>query len=303
MASDSSGLYIFGFILLIILGVVAYSFINKRLTDDKRKQLVKAFKASPVIAKNAPILVHGPAAAPDRILPTTGEHVAFYSLFVMSKESAISDVHKGISVQVQGVNLNQPRISAVKGFRFFETSGDFIVEQGETPYLVSAKSIFAYFEKGGAMVSSLVGGTMKESGLPEEFWNDAMNFQTAQPALKMLCGFDAPIGTQNTKSRSGTWTQTEVSHKTTLSVVTVKSRIDSRIHYFNAGINLPQGILELITKRGIVPEDKEEVIVVETFIPLRKEVFAFGTFDGDRSIAYADGTVQLSVSYTDPELG
>lgn len=303
MASDSSGLYIFGFILLIILGVVAYSFINKRITDDKRKQLIKGFKASPVIAKNAPILVHGPAAAPDRLLPTTGEHVAFYSLFVLSKESAISDVQNGIPISVQGTDLNPARINKVKGFRFFETSGDFIVEQGETPYLVSVKSILAYFEKGGAMVSSLVGGTMKGSGLPEEFWNDAMNFQTAQPALNMLCGFDAPIGTRNTKSRSGSWTKKETTHQTTLSVVTVKSRIDSRIHYFNAGINLPPGILELITKRGIVPVDKEEVIVVETFIPLSKEVFVFGTFDGDRSIAYTDGTVQLSVSYVDPELG
>jgi hypothetical protein len=302
MASDSSGLYIFGFILIII-GVIAYSYLNKRITDDKRKQLIKAFKASPVIAKNAPVPVHGPAAAPDRILPTTGEHVAFYSMFVLSKESAISDEHKGVSVRIQGVNLNQPRISGVKGFRFFETSGDFIIEQGETPYLVSTTSIFTYFAKGGAAVSSLVGGTMKGSGLPEEYWNDAMTFQTAQPALNMLCGFDAPIGTQNTKSRSGTWTKTEVSHKTTLSVVTVKSWIDSRIHYFNAGINLPGGILELITKRGMVPEDKEEVIVVETFIPLRKEVFVFGTFDGERSIAYTDGTVQLSVSYADPELG
>jgi hypothetical protein len=302
MASDSSGLYIFGLILLLILGLFAYSYLNKRITDDKRKQLVKAFKASPIIAKNAPILVHGPAASPDRILPTTGEHVAFYSMFVMSKESAISDIQEGIPIQVQGTDLNPARINRVKGFRFFETSGDFMVEQGETSCLVCVSSILAYFAKGGAMVSSLVGGKMKGSGLPEEFWNDSMNFQTAQPALNMLCGFDAPIGTANTKSRSGTWTKKETTHQTSLSVVTVKSRIDSRIHYFNAGINLPRGILELITKRGIVPEDKEEIIVVETFIPLNKEVYAFGTFDGERSITYTDGTVQLSVSYTDPEL-
>jgi hypothetical protein len=302
MASDSSGLYIFGFIVLLILGVIAYSFISNRLASDKRKQLIRAFRGSPVIAKNAPILVQGQAKAPDRILPTTGEHVAFFSLFVMSRESAISDVQNGIPISVQGTDLNPARINAVKGFRFFETSGDFIVEQGETPYLVSVKSILAYFEKGGAMVTSLVGGKMKQSGLPEEFWNDAMNFQTAQPALKMLCGFDAPIGTQNTKSRSGTWTKKETTHQTSLSVVTVKSQIDSRIHYFNAGINLPPGILELITKRGIVPVDKEEVIVVETYIPLNREVMVFGTFDGERSIVYADGTVRLSVSYGDPEL-
>ena len=49
-------------------------------------------------------------------------------------------------------------------------------------------------------------------------------------------------------------------------------------------MNLPQGILDLIAKRGIVPEEKEEVIVIETFIPLNREVFVFGTFDGDRGI-------------------
>ena len=70
-----------------------------------------------------------------------------------------------------------------------------------------------------------------------------------------------------------------------------------------AGYNLPQGIFDLIAKRGITLDDKEEVIVIETFIPLNREVFVFGTFDGDNSIVYADGTVQLSVSYTDPPKG
>jgi hypothetical protein len=67
-----------------------------------------------------------------------------------------------------------------------------------------------------------------------------------------------------------------------------------------AGYNMPQGILDLIAKRGIALKEKDEVTVVETFIPLNREVFVFGTFDGDRSIVYADGAVQLSVSYTDP---
>ena len=67
-----------------------------------------------------------------------------------------------------------------------------------------------------------------------------------------------------------------------------------------AGYNLPEGILNLLEKRGIALKEKDEVIAVETFIPLNREVFVFGTFDGDKSIVYADGTVQLSVSYTDP---
>ena len=67
-----------------------------------------------------------------------------------------------------------------------------------------------------------------------------------------------------------------------------------------AGYNLPQAIVDLIAKHGVTLKDKDEVIVIETFIPLNKEVFVFGTFDGDRSLVFADGTVQLSVSYTDP---
>ena len=91
------------------------------------------------------------------------------------------------------------------------------------------------------MVTSLVGGQVKESGLPGEVWNDAMNFSMAEHALKMLCGFEAPIGTEGSRRQSGTWTSTETTQRTTLSVVTVKSRIDSRIHYFSAGHEPPAG--------------------------------------------------------------
>lgn len=302
MASDLTGLIIFFIFIALILGIIAYSYISNHLATDKRKQQIKEFRASPVIAKDAPILVQGPARAPDRLLPTTGEHVAFYGLFVMSRESAVSDMQAGIPVRVQGLKLNQSRISAMKGFRFFDTSGDFIVEPGETPYLVSVTSILGYFAKGTSMVTSLVGGQVKDAGMSGDVWNDAMTFMHAQEALRMLCGFEAPIGTQNSKRRTGTWTRTETTQQTTLSVVTVKSRIDSRIHYLNAGQNIPPGIQELLTKRGIVPEEKEEIIVVETFIPLNKEVFVFGSFDGDRSIAFRDSATRLSVSYMDPEM-
>jgi hypothetical protein len=37
-----------------------------------------------------------------------------------------------------------------------------------------------------------------------------------------------------------------------------------------AGYNLPQGILDLIAKHGIALKEKDEVIVIETFIPLNR---------------------------------
>ena len=129
-----------------------------------------------------------------------------------------------------------------------------------------------------------------------------MNVQVAQQALQMLCGFDAPIVTERSKGFSGSWNKETTTQRTTFSIVTATSRIDSRVQHYVSGFNLPPGVLDLITKRGIELPDKEEIIVVETFIPLNREVFVFGTFDGDRSISYTDGTVQLSASYTDPEL-
>jgi hypothetical protein len=302
MASDSSGLYIFGFILLLFIGIIAYSLINKRLTDDKRKQLIKAFKASPKIAKDAPVLVQGQAQAPDLLLPTTGEHVAFYGLFVLSKESAITDTHTSTGIRINGIPLGTggTRIDAVEGFSFFETSGDFTVASGGTYYFVRPSGVLAYFKTGADLVAGFVGGQFNNAGMPGGVFKDAMNVTVARQALNMLCGFDAPLVTERSKRFSGSWNKKTTTQRTTFSVVTATSRIDARVHHFVSGFNLPAGVLDLIAKRGIELPEKEEIIVVETFIPLNREVYSFGTFDGDRSIVYADGTVQLSVSYTDP---
>jgi hypothetical protein len=303
MASDPTGLYVFSLILILFIGIAAYAFLSKRITADKRKQLIKAFKASPRIVKDAPVLVQGTAQAPDVLLPTTGEHVAYYDLFVLSKETAITDTHSGVGVRINGIPLGTDRthIDSVEGFRFFETSGDFTVASGGTYYFVRASSVFAYFKKGADMVAGFVGSQFRNAGLPEGVFNDAMNFTVAQQALKMMCGFDAPIVEEHSRRFSGSWTRTSTTQRTSSSVVTATSRIDSRVQHFMAGYNLPQGILDLIAKRGITLAEKDEVTVVETFIPLNREVFVFGTFDGDRNIVYTDGTVQLSISYTDPE--
>ena len=298
MASDLSGLIVFLIIGALIVGFIAYAFLSNRLANDKRKDLIRAFRASPKIIKDGPILVKGPAEAPDLLLPTTGEHVTFYCLFIVSRESAIAETRDRTYVKIGGFGQRGSHITSAKGFRIFETSGDFIVSAGDTPYLVSVKSIIAYFAKGAAMFTGFAGDQVKGAGLSETLWNDTINFQAAEPALKMLCGFSAPVGMEKSIVRNGL----ERTDYTTSSIVTVTSRIDSRIHSFIAGQNIPQGIQELLTKHGIVTMDKEEIIVAETFIPLKREVCVFGTFDGDRSIVFQDGTVNLSVSYVDPEM-
>jgi hypothetical protein len=302
-SSDPSGLYILGFILLLIIGLFAYAYLNKRITADKRKQLIKAFKASPVIAKNAPLFVQGQAQAPDVILPTTGEHVAYYGLFVMSKETAITDTHSGVGVRVNGIPLgtDQTHIDSVKGFTFYETSGDFTVAAGGSYYFVRPSGVFAYYKKGMDLVSGLVKGQFARIGMPENVIDDNMNFELAEQALKMFCGLEAPIVEERSRRFSGSFTSKTTTGRATFSVVSAKAQIDARVHQFLSGYNLPEGVRDLIAKRGYAPGEKEEIIVIETLIPLGREVFVFGTFDGDKSIIYTDGTVQLSVSYQDPE--
>jgi len=302
MASDISGLYIFGFILLLIVGLFAYSYLNKRITADKRKQLIKVFRASPKFAKDAPILVQGQAQAPDVLLPTTGEHVAYYGLFVLSKETAVTDTRSNVRLRIDGIPLGTDRthIDSVQGFTFYETSGDFTVAAGGSYYFVRASSVFAYYKTGMDLVSGLVKGQFAKMGMPESVIDDNLNFKLAEQALTTLCGFNAPILEERSRRFSGSFTKTKTTGRTTFSVVSAKSRIDARVHQFLSGYNLPQGVQDLITKHGHVLAEKEEVIVIETFIPLNREVFVFGTFDGDRNIAFTDSTVQLSVSYTDP---
>ncbi len=300
-SSDSTGLYIFLFIVLLIIAFFAYAHVSRRRTENRRKQLIQAFRRSPVVAKNAPILARGQATAPDLLLPTTGEHVAFYGLFVMSGEAAVTSSHAGTRVQVNGIRLGSGgHIDGVKGFRFFETSGDFTITQGATLLAVQPSGLIGYFARGASLVS-FAGDMAKQAGLPGQFWDDTMNFQVAEQALKMFCGYEAPIMQQHHKSEAGSMARHETTDSTTLSVVSVKSRIDSRIHYFSAGHNIPEGVIALMAKRGITLEQNEGVIAVETYISLNREVSVFGTFDGTGGIVFADATTGLSVSYGEPD--
>ena len=302
-STDPSGLYLFGFILLLIVGLFVYSYLNKRITADKQKQMIQAFKASPKIAKDAPIFVQGAAQAPDVILPTTGEHVAYYGMFVLSKETAVADTRSGVDVRVGGIPLGTKKthIDSVQGFTFYETSGDFTVGREGSYYFVRPSGVFAYYKTGMDLVSGLVKGQFAKIGMPESVIDDNLNFKLAEQALKTFCGLEAPLVEERSRRFSGSWTEKTTTGRTTFSAVTAKGRIDARVHQFLSGYNLPQGVQDLIAKRGYALGEKEEIIVIETFIPLGREIFVFGTFDGDKSIVFADNTVQLSVSYADPE--
>jgi hypothetical protein len=308
MASSGSGdLTIVVVIILLIIGLFAYAYLNKRRIGNKQKELMKAFRASPNIVKDKPIFIQGQAQAPDMILPTTGEHVVYYGLFVMSKETTIRDTHSGVGIRVNGIPLGtalgteKDHIDSVQGFHFYETSGDFTVASGSAYYFVRPSGIIAYFKKGADLVAGFIGGQFEKTGLPRSFFDDAMAFQVAQQALQMFCGFNAPMIEERSRRFSGGWTKQTTTQRTTVSVTTATARIDARVHEFMAGYNIPQGIADLLAKRMIELPDKEGIIAIEVYIPLNRAVYVFGTFDGDRSIIFGDTDVQLSVSYTDPE--
>jgi len=306
VASSGSGDLTFVIIvLLLIIGLFAYAYWNKRRVTNKQKEIMKAFRNSPVIAKDNPIFIQGQAQAPDLILPTTGEHVAWYGLFVMSKETAIRDTRSGVGIRVNGIPLGtqQDRIDSVEGFHFFETSGDFTIATASGQFMVRPSGVISYFKRGADLVAGFAAVPFEKSGLPRSFFDDAMAFKVAEQALRVFCGFNAPIIEEWSRRFSGSATKKTTTGRTSFSVTAATARIDARVHEFMAGYTIPSGLQELLAKRGIELPEKQEIIAIEAFIPLNHEVFVFGTFDGDNGIIFADNTVQLSVSYQDPAGG
>lgn len=291
-----TGLYIFLLIACGFAAVILYAYLSNRRAQNRQKKMVRAFREHPVISKNAPILLHGPAQSPDLILPTTGEHVAYYALIILSKESSLSEMR--YHAHMGGSTLSTSHVTGIQGFRFFVTSGDFAVNSGGIPYTIQISSLMNWFAKGFSMVSSLVGDIVTSSGIPAGTFDDTISLEVAEQALLWAFGYSAPI--KSTKNTTG-----GLAGQTTYAssfVDSVKSTVDTRVQNYMTGVNLPPGILSILQRKGITPEDKMEITVIELFIPLNKEVWVFGTFDGDRSVIYADPVVRLMVSYDDPEL-
>ena len=293
---DMTGLVIFLLIVCGFAGFILYAILGNRRALNQQKKMIQAFKEHPVIKKNAAILLHGPAQSPDLVLPTTGEHVAFFALIILSRESSVSGT--GTSYVLPGSVLSSRHVTVLKGFRFFVTSGDFTVTSGGTPYLVSISSLMSQFSKGASVVKSLVAGQARSSGIPSETLDDTLGVGVAEGALSWAFGFSAPVKSNTSTIRN--WSQ-ETSYATS-SVVMVKSTVDSRVQNYLSGINLPPGIVGILEKKGIPLEDKTEITVIELFIPVGREVYVFGTFDGDKSVISTDPVVRLSVSYDDPEM-
>jgi hypothetical protein len=293
---DMTGLVLFLVIACGFAGFILYAFLNNRRALNQRRKMIQTFREHPVISKNAAVLLHGPAQSPDLVLPTTGEHVAYYALIILSRESSLSSTDTYFSMG--GSSMTDKYVTGLKGFRFFVTSGDFTVTSNGISYSIRISSLMSQFAKGASRVTSLVAGEVRSSGIPAETFDDMMSGGVAEGALAWAFGFSAPI--KSDKTTTSNWSQQTTSAHS--SVGTVKSTVDSRVQNYLSGTNLPRGILEILEKKGIKPEDKTEITVIELFIPVGREVYVFGTFDGDKSIIYTDPVVRLSVSYDDPGL-
>ena len=291
---DQTGLVIFLLVVGFMGAVVLYAYLYKRKSYHDQKKMARAFRQNPVLVKGAPALLHGLAIAPDIILPTTGEHVAWYAMFVLAREMNITGTSSRAGIG--GIAIGTGRITSVHGFRFVRMSGDFAVRSGGTAYTVRISSPMDWFAKGSAKVSSVVKGTITSSGFPAPVYDDSIGFTVAEAALDWVFRFALPM---KTRQRGGGRFRWNASTYTT--VKSIRSTIDSRVHEYVSGFNLPEGIAEILKQKGITPEEKAEITVAEIFIPLNREVYVFGTFDGDNGIVHADPRVRFSVSYEDPE--
>lgn len=265
MAGDFLTLIIDIVLILAFILIIGFVLFHKRITGKMRKDTIRAWKAAPKKEKGAPLLVHGTAVSPGNVLPSTGEPVAFYALFVMSKGSLL-----------KMDSFGQKLLPSTTSFKIFETSGDFSIIENSTPYTVSITSILAHFYEGASMFATDHVQEAILSGFSENVFNDAVNFEAAMQALTTVLKISAPNNS-------------------------VRSAVDTRTNTYILGHNVPPAIGDFITKKWIRPKQNEEITVVEFFIPQMKKVYGFGTFDGENSIRYMGETVALSVTYTDPE--
>ena len=265
MAYDDIALLAGIAVFLVILAIVLFLIFNNRISPSNRMRLIRAYKGAPRKTANAPVLVHGPAGSSGVVMLTGSEPVAFHATFIMSNDCTL--------IRTPGARRPLPSGSS---FKIFSTSGDFTVSEAGVPYTISIISALERFSEGAAMFTENQKMNAVLDGMPESVFDDMVTFEAAIRAL-------AGVFTISVTGKS------------------VTSSIDSRVSRFTQGRDMPEAIAEMLRQKIIRPQPGEEVTVAEFFIPLKKSVFAFGTFDGVDTVLFGDTATGLSVSYVDPE--
>jgi hypothetical protein len=252
-------------IFIVILAIILFLVFKRQTSAGDRIKLIWAFRAAPRKNAGAPVLVHGPAGSSGVAMPTGGEPVAFHATFIMSSGCSL--------IRTPGDRQPLPTGSS---FKVFMTSGDFSVTDAGVPYRISIVSALERSSESAVMFSENQKMNAVLDGMPESVFDDMVTFETAIRALAEVFAITA-----TGKS--------------------VTSSIDSRVSRFTQGRDVPPAIAGMLRQKIIRPQPGEEITVAEFFVPLKKSVFVFGTFDGVDTVLFSNTATGLSVSYVDPE--
>jgi hypothetical protein len=252
-------------IFIIILVIIIFLIFRQRTAAGNRLALIRAYNAAPRKIPGSPVLLHGPAGSSGVRMPAGGEPVAFFAAFIMSSGCTL--------IPAPGYNKPLPVPSS---FKIFTTSGDFSVTDAGVAYTVHIIGVLERFSGGASLYSKDQKMNAVLDGLPESVFDDMVTFEAAIRAL-------APVFAITESGRS------------------ITSTVDSRVHTYTQGRDVPPAIADLLKAKIIRPQPGEEITVAEFYIPLKKSIWVFGELDGTDTVRYRVKGAGLFVSYTDPD--
>jgi hypothetical protein len=280
---------IFGFVVAFFIFLFSWNWYRRY----DRKRLIRHFKAAPSLRLGDPALIRGVATGPVHRLPSSGEPVAFYSIDISSRVSEITSARR---IQVGPIGIGSRSVTGFHALRIFDQSGDFTVVSGGTEYLVNISSIFSYFQRGETAFSKFLSTTGVFSGAPPDAITMTMDGAATSAVLQFLLGYSASVATE-TLSHSSWGTERNIRVQT---VNAVTSTVNATFQDYTSE-TVPPGVKAILDRKGATLSGDDEITVTELYIPIGKEVYVFGTYDGENRISYRHNIPGLSVSYQDPE--
>ncbi len=289
MANTTTDFIIIGAVILLFVAVIALGMLQK----GQRKKRIQAFKRQPVIESGKPILVQGHAGGTAYALPSTGEKVAYYSISVTSRQVTTTRTWTN---------------TGVEGFGAFAQTGDFSITTAGKTYAIRIASAFDKFAPGIAMTKNAITAMAGPRGVNDAFLRNAMELKTSESVLGLIFGFINPYSDAGKQQRTSTPFQSrETSTMDATPIFGQKdatSYVSTRLSRYTVGRDLPDSVTALLKAKGIdarLSKEGQEVLLVENYVPYGQPVFAFGTYDGNGGITFADTTTGLTISYADPE--
>jgi hypothetical protein len=251
--------------LLFVLLIAVYLIWGKNIETRNRRNLIHTYRAALQKTEGKPVLIHGAAGSNGVVMPAGGDPVAFHATFIMSAGCTL----------IRDGNHQKP-LPSYASFKIFTTSGDFTVTEAGVPYRVSIISALERMKTGAEYFSKQYKQTLVLDGMAEWVFDDMVAFEAGSQAL-------VPVFSITEDGRSVTGT------------------IDSRVRTFAHGRDVPPAIADMLKQKIIRPEPGAEITVIEFFIPLKKQVWVFGEFDGKDIVRDGEGRGGLFISYLDPE--